>query len=162
MIVIGAPHTTNWDFTLYLAALHAYRISTRFIGKHTLFRWPLGMLFKAWGGIPVDRSKPGGVVGQVTAAFEEADRMILVIAPEGTRAAAPHWKSGFLKMAEAANVPIVLGGVDFAGKRVVLGPCLEFNGNAEDFMDEVRAFYADMQGRRPELKGPVSLLEETS
>lgn len=160
MIIIGAPHTSNWDFTLYLAALRAYRIRTSFIGKHTLFRWPFGVLFRAWGGIPVDRSRPGGVVGQVTEAFDTSENMILVIAPEGTRSATSHWKSGFVKISEAANVPVVLAGVDLGSRRVVLGPSLDYLGDLAEFMDQVRAFYEDMSGLRPELKGPISLLEE--
>ena len=158
MIITGAPHTTNWDFILFLAALHYYKFKARFIGKHTLFRWPFGYFFRAFGGMPVDRSKPGGIVGQVAKAFDEADEMILVTAPEGTRKRAPHWKSGFLKMAEAANVPVVLASVD--SREVTIGPTLVQTGDVETFMDEVRSFYADKPGIYPEFKGPVELLEE--
>lgn len=162
MIVIGAPHTTNWDFILFLGALHHFRIRATFIGKHTLFRWPFGWFFRALGGIPVDRSKPGGLVSQVVAAMESADHMILVIAPEGTRKAAPTWKSGFLKIAEAADVPVVLGGVDFSSRRLVIGPALRYDGNSMDFMDKARAFYTDMEGLHPELQGPVRVRGEDS
>ena len=161
LIVIGAPHTSNWDFVLYLAALHAYRLKPRFIGKHTLFRWPFGYFFRALGGMPVDRTKPGGVVGQVVSAFEAADRMTLVMAPEGTRGSASHWKSGFLQMSEASGVPVVLAGVDGANRHVEIGPMLTPDGDTASFMNRVRAFFEDKSGLIPSLKGPVVLANET-
>ena len=82
MIVIGAPHTSNWDFILFLGALHHFRVRVQFIGKHTLFRWPFGWFFRALGGIPVDRSRPGGLVSQVADAMDATDQMILVMARE--------------------------------------------------------------------------------
>ena len=161
MIIIGAPHTSNWDFFLFLAALRHFEMRVRFIGKHTLFRWPLGYFMKRWGGIPVDRSKPGGLVGQVAEAFSSEERMILVMAPEGTRRAAPAWKSGFLWIAEAANVPIVLAAPDGVSKTVDIGPIIEYDGDVETFMQQVREYYADKGGLRPAGKGPVLLREET-
>lgn len=162
MIVIGAPHTSNWDFILFLGALHHFRIKVTYIGKHTLFRWPFGWLFRALGGIPVDRSKPGGLVRQVVDAMETADRMVLVIAPEGTRKAAPYWKSGFLKIADVTGVPIVLAAVDSSKKRLVIGPAVSFDGDTKSFMDAAREFYADKEGLHPELKGPVGVRGEDS
>jgi len=161
MVIIGAPHTSNWDFILFLAALHHYDIRVRFLGKHTLFRWPLGYLFRAIGGIAVDRTRPRGVVGQVRAAFDAEDRMILVIAPEGTRDAAPSWKSGFIEIAETAGVPMVLAGVDGPSRTLTIGPAVEVRGDRVAFMDRVRAFYIDKRGLRPGLKGPVRLGRET-
>jgi 1-acyl-sn-glycerol-3-phosphate acyltransferase len=160
LIIIGAPHTTNWDFVVYLGALHHYQLHASYIGKHTLFRWPFGWLFRKLGGIPVDRSKPGGLVQQVVDALESAKRMILVIAPEGTRGAAPYWKSGFLHIAAAAEVPILLAYIDYPSKRAGMGPLLEFDGDIPGFMDRCREFYADKQGKHPEKKGPVAVREE--
>ena len=160
MIAIGAPHTTNWDFVLYLAALHYYRVRATFIGKHTLFRWPFGWFFRWFGGIPVDRSKSGGIVGEVARAFENTERMILVMAPEGTRNPAAYWKTGFVKIAEAADVPVVLASVDFERRQLTIGPTIEYQDDIVEFMDHVRAFYDDKQGLYPEKKGPVWLAEE--
>lgn len=160
MIVIGAPHTSNWDFILFLAALHHYEIKATYIGKHTLFRWPFGYFFRALGGIPVNRSRAGGVVGQVALAFERVDEMILVIAPEGTRKAAPYWKSGFLKMAEAADVPIVLAAVDYSNKELTIGPSLRYRGDRVAFMEQTRIFYDDKVGKYAELMGPVRVKQE--
>lgn len=160
MIIIGAPHTTNWDFVLFLGALHHFRLDVSFMGKHTLFRWPFGGFFRAMGGFPVDRNKPGGAVGQVADEFEKADGMILVIAPEGTRGVTDVWKSGFVNIAEAAEVPVVLASVDGPSKRVTIGPALHYQGDIKSFMDDVRGFFADKRGIRPELTGSVALAEE--
>lgn len=160
MVVVGAPHTSNWDFLLFLAALHAYRVRVRFLGKHTLFRWPLGYVFRGVGGIPVDRSRPGGIVGQVMDAFAASDRMILVIAPEGTRSTAPRWKTGFLEIAERAEVPVVPAGIDAGTKTITIGPTLEVGPDRSRLMDRLRSFYQGMTGVRPHHQGPVRLVGE--
>lgn len=160
MVVIGAPHTSNWDFFLFLAALHHFDIKMRFLGKHSLFRFPFGFMFRKVGGIPVDRSRPGGMVGQVKAAFDREAEMILVIAPEGTRSAAPSWRSGFVEIAEAAGVPVVPAGVDGARKVLTIGDPQSVGDDRAAFMERIRAFYSDKPGIRPEGKGPVRLLRE--
>ena len=160
MVVIGAPHTSNWDFFLFLAALHAYRIRVKFLAKHTLFRWPFGYLFRAVGGIPVARSRPGGIVGQVTDAFAASDQMILVIAPEGTRSAVPGWKSGFLEIAGRLGLQVVPAGVDADTKTITVGPALEVGTDRTRFMERLRGFYEGMTGLRPHLQSPVRLIDE--
>ena len=159
MVIVGAPHTSNWDFFLFLAALHHFHIDVRFLGKHTLFRWPLGPLFRAVGGIPVDRRRPGGVVAQVEEAFAAVPRMILVVAPEGTRRAAPSWKSGFVEIASRVGVPVVLAGVDGRRRSVVIGPTIEVSGPG-GLMEQARDFYAGIDGIKPAGKGPVRLARE--
>ncbi len=161
MIVIGAPHTTNWDFVVFLAAKWAHKMNAHFLGKHTLFRWPFGYLFKALGGIPIDRSKSGGVVGQVAAVFEDAKKMTLVMAPEGTRKPVPSWKSGFLKIAEVTSAPVVLAAVDFPRREITIGPAIEYRGDVSAFMDQTREFYSDKVGLHPELQGPVRVRDES-
>ena len=160
-MILGVPHTTNWDFIVFLAVLHHYDIKATFIGKHSWFRWPSGYFFRSWGGIPVDKSRPGGVIRQVVDALDRADQMILVIAPEGTRKAIPYWKGGFLHIAERAGIPIVLGYVDWATKRTGMGPLIESGGDPATFMAEAREFYEDKQGRHPLGKGPIRLRSES-
>ena len=160
-IIIGAPHTSNWDFILFLGALHYFQMKVRYIGKHTLFRWPFGYFHRRWGGIPVDRSKPGGLVGQVADAFAASDEMILVMAPEGTRKAAPAWKAGFLWIAAEANVPIVVAGVDGTNKTVDIGPIVPYNGDVDAFMGQVRDYLEGKHGIHPEGRGPVRIKEES-
>ncbi len=160
MIILGAPHTSNWDFVLFLASLRQFEMKVSFVGKHTLFRWPFGFLFRRWGGIPVDRSKPRGLVKQVADAFEDADEMILVVTPEGTRQPVPHWKAGFIWIAEAANVPVVPAGVRGTDRTVDMGPAIPYEGDLTAFMDQLRSYYADKDGWRPEGKGPVRIRKE--
>lgn len=160
MVVLGAPHTSNWDFIVFLAALHHYEIRVRYLGKHTLFRGPFRYFFEATGGIGVDRSRSQGVVAKVAESFEAVDSMILVIAPEGTRDAVRWWKSGFLEIADAADVPVVFAGIDYPRKVVTVGPALEFDGDISSFMDRAREFYSDKRGLHPELESPIALREE--
>lgn len=162
MIIIGAPHTSNWDFIVYLAAIRHWQISPRFVGKRTLFRRPFGGLFRRLGGIPVDRSGPWGMVGQVAELFEASEQMILVVAPEGTRTAAPYWKSGFVRIAAEARVPIVPARIDFPRKRVELGSPIDFEGDERALMDRLRVFYEVSKGKDGRGKGPVRLKDERS
>lgn len=157
LIAIGAPHTSNWDFFIFLAVIHHFRLKVRFLGKASLFRWPFGFMFRKVGGIPVERSKPGGVVSAVLDEFESSERMTLVIAPEGTRGAAEGWKSGFIEIAEAASVPVIFAGIDAPAKVVHLSEPHRVDGDREQFMDAVRDFYAPMVGIRAEGVGPVRL-----
>jgi 1-acyl-sn-glycerol-3-phosphate acyltransferase len=160
VIVIGAPHTSNWDFLAFMAAMGAFRIRPRYLGKHSLFRWPFGIFFRALGGIPVDRRKPGGVVGQVVEEFAGAERMVLVLAPEGTRGSAEKWKSGFIAIAKAAGVPVVPGVLDFGRKTIRLADPVRFEGDVNAFMDRIRTAYAGATGRRPQGQGPIRVNEE--
>lgn len=160
MVIIGAPHTSNWDFFLFLAVIYHFGIKVSFLGKAGLFRWPFGFMFRKVGGIPVDRSKGGGLVGQVAAAFDARERMILVVAPEGTRAAAASWKSGFAEIAQGADVPVVFAGVDGPSKKVVMSPPEKVGQDRSEFMDRVRAFYADKPGIYPSGKSDVRLADE--
>lgn len=160
MVIIGAPHTSNWDFFLFLGAIYYFGIQVNFLAKHTLFRWPFGAMFRKVGGIPVDRNQPGGIVRQVKEEFDAHERMILVIAPEGTRRAAPRWKSGFVEIAERAGVPLVLAGVDARNKVLTISPAHEVGVDRQELMDEVRAFYEDKNGINPAGKGPVQIADE--
>ena len=123
-VLIGAPHTSNWDFILYLGAIRHWGISPRFVGKHTLFRWPFGYFFRKFGGIPVDRDRPGGMVGQVVEEFEKSSRMILVVAPEGTRKAAPYLEIGLRPDRSRGQGPCRSGGSRF--------PCKDAGRGASD------------------------------
>lgn len=160
-IVIGAPHTTNWDFVLYLAAIRNWNFKPRYLGKHTLFEGPFGWLFRRWGGIPVDRRQPGGVIGQVAKTFAQEHEIALVIAPEGTRRAAPMWKPGFLLIAKETGVPIVPAGVDYQRKEVTLGEAIAPLRSDSETMDRIRSFYEGIEGKHPSGKGPIRIPEET-
>ena len=155
-VVAGAPHTSNWDFVVFMAALSHFRLKTRFLAKRGLFRWPFGPVLRALGGIPVGGPQDAGVVPAAVAEFARNEEMVLVIAPEGTRARAPHWKLGFVAIAEQAGVPIVLAGLDYPSKSVTVGPTIVYDGDLDVIMDTARRFFADMTGLHRELEGPVA------
>ena len=160
MVIIGAPHTSNWDFPLAMVVAPALGLRIRWLGKHTLFRKPFAWFFRLLGGIPVDRSRAHGLIPSTAAAFEEADDLVLVITPEGTRSKRDYWKSGFYRIAREAQVPVVLVGVDGATKTIVVGPDEIPGDDVKAYMDRVRAFYADYGGIKPDLVGPIRLRDE--
>lgn len=143
-----------------LAISWNFGINPKFLGKHTLFRGPLGYLIRATGGIPVDRSNPTGVVRDLVARARAGEKFLLVIAPEGTRKKGTHWKSGFYRIAELTGVPITLGFVDRPTKTVGFGPTFTPSGDLKADMDFVRAFYTDKHGIRPQNRTEPLLREE--
>ena len=149
-VVIGAHHTSNWDGLLMVCAASALRVKLHWMGKDALFRFPLGMLMRAVGGISIDRSAKHGVVEQMVQVFNQRDRLVLVIAPEGTRKKVDRWKTGFYYIAQGANVPIVLAYPDYQRKVVGIGPMIVPTGDADDDIAEMRTFYNDKMGRHPE------------
>lgn len=157
MVVVGFPHTSNWDFFIFLAALRYFDMRVRFLAKAPLFRGPLGWLMRRWGGIPVETSAHHDLVATVVSAFEEHGEMILVIAPEGTRARTDVWKSGFWRIATAADVPVVMAFIDGGTKRVGLGPSRRIDGDPQRWMDGAADFYVDKRGLKPQNRGPVTL-----
>ena len=124
-VIAVAPHTSNWDFVVGIAAMFALDLRIGYLGKHTLFRWPFGGIMRWTGGIPVDRSSPHGVVGDSVAAFSRMERHILAIAPEGTRRQVGQFKSGFLQIARGAGVPVLLATLDWGAKVVRMGPTFD-------------------------------------
>lgn len=156
-VIIGAPHTSNWDFAI--AMLYMYASGERFnwIGKASLFRWPQGVLARRLGGIPVVRERRENFVAQTVAAYERAGRLVLVIAPEGTRKNAAYWRSGFYYIAMGAQVPIVMGFIDYKKRQIGMGPLLHPSGDlAADFVF-IQAFYQGVQGLHPERQGALKL-----
>lgn len=140
-VVLGAPHTTNWDFVFFAGAVQRLGMKPSFMGKHTLFRWPLRRFMIDMGGMPVNRAKPGGYVRTVIRNFHEADEMALVIAPEGSRSSDGRWRTGFYHIALGAGVPIVPAWVDHDRKLGGIGePVLPTGDYAAD-MTRIVAFY---------------------
>jgi 1-acyl-sn-glycerol-3-phosphate acyltransferase len=161
-VLIAAPHTSNWDLPLTLAFGVILDLRISWVGKHTLFQWPIGGLMRALGGIPIDRRARHNMVERLAALFKEHAHLILVVPAEGTRSRTEYWRSGFYHIAQAANVPIVLGFLDYDRKLGGLGPALLPTGDVKADMDQIRAFYADKKGRYPERFGPVQLRAEQS
>lgn len=109
LVFIAAPHTSNWDVPFMMATAWALGVRIRWLGKHTLFAPPFGWLFRALGGIPVDRRSPQNLVAEIARRFGESEELILGLSPEGTRDRTEHWRSGFYYIAVTAGVPIGLG-----------------------------------------------------
>jgi dephospho-CoA kinase len=152
-VVVGAPHTSNWDFVFAMLAIHALRLDVKWIGKHTLFRPPLGVLLRKMGGTPVNRTDPGGIVDQVLNLFEKEERFVFGLAPEGTRKRVDQWKTGFHRIARAAGVPIVPGYLDFGRNIIGFGPPLYPGPDAEADIAVLKDFYSHFQGKNPDLAG---------
>ncbi|MCA5894273.1 1-acyl-sn-glycerol-3-phosphate acyltransferase [Isoptericola sp. NEAU-Y5] len=148
-ILIGAPHTSNWDFVLMLGIAWRLGLDIRWLGKHTLFTGWRGPLMRALGGIPVDRRDPSSVVEDVLARMQRGEVFHLVVTPEGTRSG-DGWKSGFYRIARAADLPVTLGYVDRTTMTTGLGLTLRLTGDVRTDMDAVRAFYADKAGFHPD------------
>ncbi len=159
-ILIGAPHTSNWDFIFMLGITWDLGIKTKFLGKHTLFKPPFGFIMRWLGGIPVERSQAHGLVDQIVSATQKDPSFSLVVTPEGTRGAGTYWKSGFYRISLQAGMPIILGYLDRATKTCGLGVEFTPTGDVHKDMDFIRAFYADKGGYKPHLKTEPRLREE--
>lgn len=159
-VLVGAPHTSNWDFVLMLAIAWRLGIDVRWMGKKTLFAGWRGPIMRALGGIPVDRGDPGRIVGDVVAQVRAGAVFGLVITPDGTRKGHSHWKSGFYRIARETGMPVTLGYVDRTTMTTGLGPTIELTGDVAADMDRIRAFYADKAGARPEHRVEPRLREE--
>jgi 1-acyl-sn-glycerol-3-phosphate acyltransferase len=150
LVMAVAPHTSNWDFPTGLWVKLALRLDARFVAKHTLFRWPLGPLLRWLGGIPVDRQAPAGFVGETSRAVRETEKIVLVVAPEGTRKRTEKWKSGFYRIAMDAGVPILLVRFDYPRRQVLLGPLFQPTGDYESDLAALRSHVDARMALRPE------------
>ncbi|HEX5005398.1 MAG TPA: peptide-methionine (S)-S-oxide reductase MsrA [Gemmatimonadales bacterium] len=150
-VIIVAPHTSNWDFFVGLAAKFALGLRAKWLGKHSIFRGPPGWILRALGGIPVDRSRPDGTVEAARAALLGAPTMVLALAPEGTRKRTDGWKTGFHRIALAAGVPIVPVAFDWSSRVIALGqPFTPTHDTAADIR-HLRSLYHREMARHPAL-----------
>jgi 1-acyl-sn-glycerol-3-phosphate acyltransferase len=160
-LLIGAPHTSNWDFVLMLAIAWRLRLPVRWLGKSSLFHGWRGPIMRRLGGIPVDRADPSRVVAAVVERVRDGEMLGLVVTPEGTRGGGAHWKSGFYRIARETGMPVTLGYVDRTTMTTGLGPTIELTGDVAADMDVIRAFYADKAGVRPRFRTEPRLRDET-
>lgn len=149
-IIIGAPHTSNWDFIIVMATAISLNVRVSWMGKHTLFNGFGGGFLRWLGGIPVDRNAAEGIVGENVKAFRESDGLVLCITPEGTRGDSGEWKTGFHRIAREADVPILLAAFDYDNRVVWLGPTIEASANPDADMAMIRSHYKGIRGRHPQ------------
>jgi 1-acyl-sn-glycerol-3-phosphate acyltransferase len=157
-VIIGAPHTSNWDLPFTLLVMAVANVRIRWVGKASLFRGPFAPLMRWLGGIPVERSHSSNFVAQMVAAFDQDTPLCLGILPEGTRSRVNNWKTGFYYIALGAGVPIVLAYCDY--RRKVVGFGSEFlypTGDLQSDFNIIHAFYQNVIGLHPERQGPIQI-----
>lgn len=160
MVLVAAPHTSNWDFLITITAAKVSGLYIQWLGKEALFRGPMGPLMRALGGIAIDRSAATGTVAQMVSVFDRYDKLCLVVPAEGTRSKTEYWKSGFYRIAETAGVPIILGFIDKSTRTCGFGPQIRVTGNMKADMDKFREFYEGKTGLKAGRFGPVRLRDE--
>ena len=159
-VAIAAPHTSNWDLLYLLMHGWYHDVDMSWLAKDSLFVGPLGWLLRAFGGIPVARGSRGGMVAALAAEFEASERLVVVIPPEGTRSWSDHWKSGFYRVAFAAQVPMVCVYLDYGNRIGGFGPAVVASGDVDGDMAVIRAFYADKAGKFPDQQSEIRLLPD--
>lgn len=156
-VIIGAPHTSNWDFGLMLLLMAAEQLPIRFMAKDSLFRGPLGPVMRSLGGISVNRRERTNLVDQIAAKFGEHDDLIIGLAPEGTRSKTSHWKTGFYYIALKAKVPIAMAYLDYGNKIIGVGPSFMPSGDLKADFEIIREFYTGVMGKNPRKQGEIIL-----
>lgn len=156
-LMVGAHHTTNWDLPFGLLVMTALGVRVHWIAKDTVFKGPLGKLAYWFGGIPVNRRERTNFTQQIIEKFDEADELVIVISPEGTRSKTDYWRTGFYYIAHGANVPIVMAFLDYSSKTGGFGPSIKTSGDIEKDLEKMGRFYAGVRGKYPHNHGRIEL-----
>jgi len=159
-VLVVAPHTSNWDLFYGIIIAFAYRLDVYYMAKHQLFKFPFAHLMRWLGGLRIDRSHAGNTVDQTIRRFNENEKLVIAIPPEGTRSKGEGWKSGFYHIAHGARVPIVLAFIDYARKAAGVSQVLHTTGDIAADMDIIRETYANVTGRYNDQKSEIRLAEE--
>jgi len=158
-ILIGAPHTSGWDLLFAVLLMHSTGIRMHFIGKESLFRWPLGIFMRWLGGIPVKRHSNNNFVQQIVDVYNRSTDLVITIAPEGTREKADYWRTGFYYIALGAGIPIAMAFVDYENRVVGIGPSLTPCGDIRADFEIIKKFYTGIQGKHPKRQGKIKIRE---
>ena len=150
LVVIVAPHTSNWDGILGVAAIAGLDARISFLGKDTAFKYGLGAFLKYMGGIPIDRSNPGGVINDAIEKIKKMNGTLLGVAPEGTRSKVEAWKTGFLRIAEGIDAKIIPASIDFETKEILLGKVFVPSGDNKKDIRDLQDYYKVFTARHPE------------
>lgn len=149
-IICLAPHTSNWDFIIGQLYAQAEGFKINFLMKREWFFWPLGVIFRSLGGIPVWRSKHTSMTDNLAETAKTKDSFKLCITPEGTRSPNTEWKKGFYFIALKAEIPILLYGVDYEKKKIVCTDSFTPSGNIDEDMPKIKSYFKDFKGKKPE------------
>ncbi len=156
-IIIVAPHTSNWDVFYGVILAFTLKLDARFLAKKELFHWPFAPIIRWLGGIATDRSSHSNIVDKIVKIFNENEKFVLALAPEGTRHKADYWKSGFYHIAKVANIPIVLAFIDYGTKTGGAGPLLYPSGDIDKDMVTIRNFYLNKKGKNEDQASPAAI-----
>lgn len=160
-VIIGGPHTSNWDGIVTLAAMMELGLDAHIMIKDSAFKGPLGPVLRWMGALPIDRSKSGGVVEQTVAQFNSHEKMAMVVAPEGTRSGASQWKTGFYRIAEQAGAAIIVATADYRKKEIDFPLVVTPSGDLDKDLATILQCYASVHPRHPEkLSAPIKALRE--
>lgn len=158
-VAIAAPHSSNWDGIIGISCAYALGLRAAWMGKDSLFKFGLGGIMRAFGGIATDRSNRSGAVGQMSRLFAEASNMWLVLAPEGTRKPVRKWRTGFWHIAQEAGVPLVPIAIDFEARCFVIGPPYQPTGDKARDLAALYEFYRPFRGKGGKSALPLERLE---
>ena len=154
-VIIMAPHTSNWDFVYGQLALQALTLPVRYFAKKELFFFPLSLLLRGTGGVPINRSKSSNMVKEAATLFDVYSPFYIIITPEGTRSRVDKWKTGFYYLAKEAKVPILLSFIDFEKKELGVAKIIEPSGDLETDFRYIQDFYSSINPKYPEKYNPV-------
>lgn len=160
MLIIAAPHTSNWDALFLLGAAYSFGIKVNWLVKNSFFVPVLAQMITFFGGVPVDRSRATNMVSRLADQIRNSDGTNLVVPPAGTRSYTEYWKSGFYRIALEANIPVVCGYLDYDRKVAGLGLTFELSGEVKEDMARIREFYELLVGKYPDKKSRILLKEE--
>lgn len=149
-VFLAAPHTSNWDFPIGRLSNSKLDINLKVLMKKSWFFFPMGLIMRSLGAIPIDRTKSGTVMDYVVELFNKNEEFVFAITPEGTRSYVDYWKTGFYYIALKANVPIVCGYLDYRKKETGIGPTIHPTGNAEEDFEKIMSFYRTITAKHPE------------
>ncbi len=161
-ILVGAPHTSNWDWVLTMLLAWDNSVQIRLLVKDSYFKGPIGFIMRATGAVSLDRDNPGATIRALLDDAESDEAFLLGLAAEGTRSKGEYWKSGFYRISQQTGIPVTLAYLDGPSRTVGWGPTFALTGDVVADMDRIRDFYADKQGIRPELTTVPRLREENS
>jgi 1-acyl-sn-glycerol-3-phosphate acyltransferase len=148
-VLIVAPHTSNWDFILFVLAVSVLRLKPSVLIKSTLFVGPLGWFLRYCGAIPVNRKQASSLVNYIADIYAEREEFVLIITPEGTRSANPNWKLGFHHVATTAEVPILIVYVDSAIRTIGIEGLMEPTNDVDADLVKIKTFFDGKSGLRP-------------
>lgn len=156
-VLIGAPHTTNWDLPIGLLCFWSAQVHLTWVGKKQLFVGPIGYILRALGGIPVDRSIHTGFIEQIAQQFNNRKEMVFGLTPEGTRSKTEYWKTGFYYIALQAKVPICLAYVDYPSRTFGMGEIIMPTGDIDKDFKLIKSFYQYKKGKYSQNQGPIRI-----